>query len=31
MVTHNHELAEKSDKMILLRDGMIEKEIFNIN
>lgn len=31
MVTHNHELAEKTDKMILLRDGMIEKEIFNIN
>lgn len=31
MVTHNHELAEKTDKMILLRDGIIEKEIFNIN
>jgi putative ABC transport system ATP-binding protein len=29
MVTHNHELAGKTDKMIFLKDGMIEKEIFN--
>jgi putative ABC transport system ATP-binding protein len=31
MVTHNHELAGKTDKMIFLKDGMIEKEIFNNN
>jgi putative ABC transport system ATP-binding protein len=31
MVTHNHELAGKTDKMIFLKDGIIEKEIFNNN
>jgi putative ABC transport system ATP-binding protein len=31
MVTHNHELAGKTDKMIFLKDGMVEKEIFNNN
>lgn len=27
MVTHNHELAEATDRAIFLRDGMVEKEI----
>jgi putative ABC transport system ATP-binding protein len=31
MVTHNDELARKTDRMIFLKDGMIEKEIFNNN
>ncbi|MGE5862741.1 MAG: ABC transporter ATP-binding protein, partial [Nitrososphaerales archaeon] len=31
MVTHNQELAGKTDKMIFLKDGMVEKEIFNNN
>jgi putative ABC transport system ATP-binding protein len=31
MVTHNHELAGKTDKMIFLKDGMVEKEIFTNN
>ena len=29
MVTHNHELAKRTDRMIFIKDGMIEKEIFN--
>jgi ABC-type lipoprotein export system ATPase subunit len=31
MVTHNQELAGKTDKMVFLKDGMVEKEIFNNN
>jgi putative ABC transport system ATP-binding protein len=27
MVTHNHELAEATDRAIFIRDGMVEKEI----
>ena len=27
MVTHNHELAEATDRAIYIRDGMIEKEV----
>jgi putative ABC transport system ATP-binding protein len=26
MVTHNHELAKRTDRMIFIKDGMIEKE-----
>lgn len=29
MVTHNPELAESSDRSILLRDGRIEKDVYN--
>jgi putative ABC transport system ATP-binding protein len=29
MVTHNHELAKRTDRMIFIKDGMIEKETFN--
>ncbi|MGB9125467.1 MAG: ABC transporter ATP-binding protein [Nitrosotalea sp.] len=29
MVTHNPELAEKSDRSILLRDGRIEKDVYH--
>ncbi|HET8793947.1 MAG TPA: ABC transporter ATP-binding protein [Nitrososphaeraceae archaeon] len=29
MVTHNDELAKKTDRMIFIKDGMIEQEIFN--
>src|SRR5574340_353624 len=29
MVTHNPELAESTDRSILLRDGRIEKDVFN--
>ena len=29
MVTHNPELAESSDRSILLRDGKIEKDVYN--
>lgn len=29
MVTHNDELARKTDRMIFIKDGMIEQEIFN--
>jgi putative ABC transport system ATP-binding protein len=31
MVTHNTELAEKTDRSIYLRDGMIEREVINAN
>jgi len=31
MVTHNTELAEKTDRSIYLRDGMIEREAINAN
>jgi len=27
MVTHNHELAEATDRAIYIRDGMVEKEV----
>jgi putative ABC transport system ATP-binding protein len=29
MVTHNPELAEKSDRSILLRDGRVEKDVYH--
>ena len=29
MVTHNDELARKTDRMIFIKDGMIKQEIFN--
>ena len=29
MVTHNHDLAELTDRTVLIRDGSIEKEIIN--
>jgi putative ABC transport system ATP-binding protein len=29
MITHNHELAEKTDRSIYIRDGRIEKEVTN--
>ncbi len=29
LVTHNHELAEATDRSIYIRDGMIEKEVVN--
>jgi putative ABC transport system ATP-binding protein len=29
MVTHNHELAEATDRSIHIRDGLIEKEVIN--
>lgn len=29
MVTHNNELAEKTDRSIYLRDGRVEKEVTN--
>jgi len=29
MVTHNPELAESTDRSILLRDGRIEKDVIN--
>jgi putative ABC transport system ATP-binding protein len=29
MVTHNHELAEKTDRSIYIKDGRIEKEVTN--
>jgi len=29
MVTHNPELAESTDRSILLKDGRIEKDVFN--
>ena len=29
MVTHNHELAKRTNRMIFIKDGMIEKETFN--
>jgi putative ABC transport system ATP-binding protein len=31
MVTHNDELAKKTDRMIFIKDGMIKQEIFNNN
>ncbi len=31
MVTHNTELAEKTDRSIYLRDGMIERDVINEN
>jgi putative ABC transport system ATP-binding protein len=31
MVTHNTELAEKTDRSIYLRDGMIERDVINAN
>jgi len=31
MVTHNDELARKTDRMIFIKDGMIKQEIFNNN
>jgi putative ABC transport system ATP-binding protein len=31
MVTHNHELAEATDRSIHIRDGLIEKEVINDN
>ena len=31
MVTHNTELAEKTDRSIYLRDGIIEREVINAN
>lgn len=31
MVTHNQELAEKTDRSIYLRDGMIERDVINEN
>jgi len=31
MVTHNLELAEKTDRSIYLRDGMIERDVINEN
>jgi putative ABC transport system ATP-binding protein len=30
LVTHNHELAEASDRSIHIRDGVIEKEVVNL-
>ncbi len=29
MVTHNHELSEKTDKIIYIKDGAIEREVLN--
>ncbi|HEY5630651.1 MAG TPA: ABC transporter ATP-binding protein, partial [Nitrososphaeraceae archaeon] len=29
MVTHNDELAEKTDRSIYIRDGRVEKEVIN--
>jgi putative ABC transport system ATP-binding protein len=29
MITHNHELAEKTDRSIYIKDGRIEKEVTN--
>jgi putative ABC transport system ATP-binding protein len=31
MVTHNHELATRTDRMIFIKDGMIEKDISTNN